>query len=161
IITLLKKHGHVWRDLPELLDIARKRGANAAPPPSPPPPSSSLPVDRISAIELFRVVRALFEGYVHVQMPHYHVAFALWVMHAHVFRQFRFTPRLLLTSVIEGEGKTSVLDVLEQLVPFPEKSDNTTGPAVMRQANETPTPTFLLDEADNLNLFKDSLFRSV
>jgi hypothetical protein len=162
IIKLLKKRGRGWHDLPELL--AQKHSAGSSSPPSSPPspPSASLPpADSISALDLFQVARALFQTYVHVQSPHHHVAFALWVMHAYVFRQFRFTPRLLLTSAIEGEGKSTAIDVLEQLVPYPKKYENTTGPTVMREANETPTPTFLLDEADNLNLLKDPLFRSV
>lgn len=164
IIALLKKHGKIWRDLSGLLDTVRNRGAGSTPSsPSPPSPSASPPpdVDPITPLDLFRVVRALLESYVVAQSPHHYVAFAAWVMHAHVFRQFRFTPRLLLTSAIEGEGKSTVIDVLEQLVPHPQKSENTTGASVMRQANKTPTPTFLLDEADNLNLSKDPLFRAV
>ena len=163
IKRLLDKHGKIWRDLPELLSFVQKREGKSTPPP-PPPPTTAPPSpagDSISPHDLFRVVRAMFRDYVHVQSPDHHAAFALWVMHTHVFDQFRHTPRLLLTSVIEGEGKTTALDVLNQLVSNAEKCEHITGAAVMRLANKVRPPTLLLDEGDNLNLVKEPMFRAV
>jgi len=88
------------------------------------------------------------------------VALALWAMHTYVFDQFRHTPRLLLTSVIEGEGKTTALDLLNQLAFNAEKCEHITGAAVMRLANKVQL-TLLLDEGDNLNLVREPMFRAV
>jgi hypothetical protein len=151
--------------LPELLAEARrqKRGGGSSRSP-PPPPVSTPPLaddNRITPLDLFKVVRALFARHVHVQSPHHHTAFALWAMHTYVFDQFRHSPRLLLTSAIEGEGKTTVLDVLDPLLSDAQKLENVTGAAVMRLANKAPPPTLLLDEGDNLNLPKDPMFRAI
>jgi hypothetical protein len=162
--ALCRLRGKIWRDLPELLAMARKRGAAGSGSAPPPPPASMPPSpggDQITPLELFKVVRALFQRFVHVQSPHHHTAFALWTLHCHIFDQFRHTPRLLLSSAIEGEGKTTVLEVLEQLVPSPERAENITGAALMRLANNLPPRTLLLDEGDNLNLWKDPMFRAI
>src|SRR5258706_1849127 len=132
ILKILEERGKIWRDLPELLAMARKRGAAGSGSAPPPPPASMPPSpggDQITPLELFKVVRALFQRFVHVQSPHHHTAFALWTLHCHIFDQFRHTPRLLLSSAIEGEGKTTVLEVLEQLVPraFDEKVESMMG----------------------------------
>jgi hypothetical protein len=162
ILKLLEKHGKIWHDMPNLLDTVKKRRALATPSPesssqpsTPRPPSG----DPITAINLFKVVRALFRTYVAFETPYHYVALALWTMHTRVFKKFRFTPRLILTSAIRGSGKSTAFDVLENLVPRPERPDNTTGATIMRQAENEPT--FLLDEADNLNLFNDPTFRAV
>jgi hypothetical protein len=157
IHKMLVDHGCLWSDLPELLNEARAQAAPgpAAAPPPPTPPDS----EPITALELFTVVKALLETYVAFANPYHYTAVALWVLHTHLFRQFRYTPRLLITSAIRGEGKGAVLDVLESLVPNPERSDSTTGPTVMRLAGDGPT--ILLDEVDNLNLFDDPVLRGV
>jgi uncharacterized protein DUF3631 len=162
ILKLLEKHGKIWRDLPGLLAQARKQqGSGAAPPPPPATMPPSPEGDQITPLDLFKIVRALFRAYVYAQSPHHHTAFALWTMHTYVFDQFRHTPRLLLSSAIEGEGKTTVLDVLDPLVSDAHKLENVTGAALMRLANKVPPPTLLLDEGDNLNLAKAPMFRAI
>ena len=105
--------------------------------------------------------RAMFARYVHFPNPLYYDAAALWTLHTHVCHHFKHTPRLHLRSNIEGEGKSTVFDVLEPLVANARRSDNTTGAAVMREADERPIKTLQLDEADNLNLMTDPTFRAV
>jgi hypothetical protein len=158
IIRLLKKHDKKWGDISELLAAraaaASSQAASPSSGPIPPPPPGNL----IDGADLFRCVRALFQMFLAMD-THQYTALTLWTMHTFVFRQFRFTPRLFLTSAIRGEGKSTVFDILEVLVPRPDRSDNTTGATVMRLAGTGPT--FLLDEADNLDLLNDPVFRGV
>ena len=77
------------------------------------------------------------------------------------FEKFAITPRLHLKSATFGEGKTTLFDVLEKLVCNPERDDSITAAMVASRANAPPPPTFLLDEADNLGLMSDPLFRAI
>jgi hypothetical protein len=77
-------------------------------------------------------------------------------MHAHIYRRFKVTPRLHVKSVV-GEGKTTLFDILEKLVPNPERDDSTTPAIIADRADDFPPPTFLLDEADNLSLMDNPL----
>jgi hypothetical protein len=95
------------------------------------------------------------------RVPEYRPAIAAWIMHTHVFRHFKVTPRLHLKSTVFGEGKTTLFDILEMLVPNPERDDSTTPAVIADRADEEPKPTFLLDEADNLGLMDNPLFRAV
>jgi predicted DNA-binding protein (UPF0251 family) len=72
---------------------------------------------------------------------------ALWVLHTHVFDCFMITPRLAITSPEKGCGKTTLLDVINQLVDRPLPTSNATTSAVFRII-EMQAPTLLIDEAD-------------
>jgi hypothetical protein len=74
------------------------------------------------------------------------VAVALWILHAHAHDAARISPILLLSSPTRGCGKTTLLDVIEKLVPRPLPSANCTA-AVLYRSTAT-SPTILLDEAD-------------
>jgi hypothetical protein len=76
------------------------------------------------------------------------VAVTLWVMHAHAFEASTISPRLAITSPEMQCGKTTLLSVLEALVPKPLKADNVTAAAVFRVV-ERVRPTLLIDEADS------------
>jgi hypothetical protein len=95
------------------------------------------------------------------RVPEYRPAIAAWIMHCHKVRRFKVTPRLHVKSVVWGEGKTTLFDILEKLVPNPERDDSTTPAIIADRADEEPPPTFLLDEADNLGLMDNPLFRAV
>ena len=82
------------------------------------------------------------------------MAVALWLLHTWVFGRFRITPRLALLSPVRGCGKTSFLNLLAQLIPEGERSDDVTAASIYHQLYERPGTTLLIDEADNLNLFK-------
>jgi putative DNA primase/helicase len=76
------------------------------------------------------------------------VAVMLWVVHAHAFEVFTISPRLAITSPEMQCGKTTLLSVLEAVVPKPLKADNVTAAAVFRVV-ELVRPTLLIDEADS------------
>jgi hypothetical protein len=75
------------------------------------------------------------------------VAVALWTMHAHCFEAFTISPRLGIVSPEKRCGKTTLLGVIEALVPRPLLSANVTVAAVFRTI-EAHRPTLLIDEAD-------------
>jgi hypothetical protein len=156
INKLLKQHGKTGNDIPELLNIVQKRRAPPSPPQAPaaPPPP---PGDPITGLALFEGARAVFREYVSLEEHEYTVC-ALWCMHAHVYGQFMHTPRLILSSPVRDCGKTTVLDVMGELVPYPKKSANMTGPTFFRWTDWRPT--VLLDEVDNLGLLNDPVFRT-
>jgi putative DNA primase/helicase len=81
---------------------------------------------------------------------------ALWVMHAHVFDCFQISPRLAITSPEKGCGKTTLLDVIRELVPRPLPTSNATTAAVFRII-EMKAPTLLIDEADTFLKENDEL----
>ncbi len=75
------------------------------------------------------------------------VAVALWIAHGPVFAQFQHTPRLAVLSPTKRCGKSTLLDLLEDLSPRGLKTDNATASAIFRVV-EAHQPTLLLDEAD-------------
>ena len=74
-------------------------------------------------------------------------ATALWVVHTYLLDDLQITPRLAITSPEKGCGKTTLLDVLKQLVWRPLELSNATTPAIFRTI-EMARPTLLLDEGD-------------
>lgn len=60
------------------------------------------------------------------------LAVALWTMHAHCFDAFTISPRLGIVSPEKRCGKTTLLGVIEALVPRPLLSANVTVAAVFR-----------------------------
>jgi hypothetical protein len=117
INKLLKQHGKSANDIVELLDIVRKRRAPPSPPQAPAAPQPP-PGDPITGLALFEGVRAVIREYLSLEEDEYTVL-ALWYMHAHVYRQFMHTPRLILSSVVRDCGKTTALDVTGGFVPYP------------------------------------------
>lgn len=75
------------------------------------------------------------------------IAIALWVMFAHVFEIFSVAPILALVSPMKRCGKTTVLGLLQRLVPRPITASNIT-PASLFRSVEKLKPTLLIDEAD-------------
>jgi hypothetical protein len=84
----------------------------------------------------------------HVRLPREAaIGVALWVMHAHCFDAFTISPRLGIVSPEKRCGKTTLLGVIEALVPRPLLASNVTVAAVFRTI-EAHRPTLLIDEAD-------------
>jgi hypothetical protein len=94
--------------------------------------------------------------------PTQRVAVTLWILHAHVYDRFQITPRLALVSPVRGCGKTVLVELIESLVPKPEKSDSIT-PAAIYHVIDERHPTVLLDEGDNigLTLTPNGIYRAV
>jgi Protein of unknown function (DUF3631) len=152
--ALLKRHGDTINDLAARIAEAQ---AATAPPSTPPPPPAGAPT---SGADLFYLTRDLFRLFIWFPEPAYYDAVALWAMHTHVYRRFRLSPRLHLRSAIEGEGKSTVLNVLAEILVNPLRADNITASALMWRLNEWPKPA-LIDEADNLDLLNDPTFRAI
>jgi hypothetical protein len=77
-----------------------------------------------------------------------YIAAALFILHAYALEASTISPRLAITSPEMQCGKTTLLSVLESLVPKPLKADNVTAAAVFRVV-ESARPTLLIDEADS------------
>jgi len=76
------------------------------------------------------------------------VAVTLFVVYAHAFEAWSISPRLAITSPEMQCGKTTLLSVIESIVPRALKADNVTAAAVFRVV-EQARPTLLIDEADS------------
>lgn len=74
---------------------------------------------------------------------------ALWITHTWCIDAFDTTPYLAVQSIEPGAGKTSLLEVCEQLVANPWLTGRTTGPALVYKVSQDK-PTLLLDETDAL-----------
>jgi uncharacterized protein DUF3631 len=74
---------------------------------------------------------------------------ALWYAHTHAADHFYVTPRLILSSVEPGSGKTRVLEVAQFLVCAPEMTMSATTAALFRMVSEGPI-TILFDEVDTI-----------
>jgi len=81
---------------------------------------------------------------------------ALWTLHTHCFNCFAHSPRAAITSPEKGCGKTTLLDVLGELVACPLPTSNATTAAIFRIIEMT-APTLLIDEADTFLKENDEL----
>jgi len=154
IAKLLKQYGKSANDIPELLDIVQKRRTSPSPPPPQPQPP---PGDPVTGLTLFEGIRAICKEFLSLE-EHEYVVLALWCMHAHVYRQFMHTPRLILRSAVRDCGKTTALSVVAGFAPNAKKSDNMTAAIFFRFADRGLT--LLLDEVDNLGLLTNPIFRA-
>ena len=78
-----------------------------------------------------------------------------------MFERFTVTPRLALLSPVRGCGKTTLLGLIELLIPEGNRTDNTTSAAIYHDLDSRPRAVLLIDEADGLNLAHDNVLRSV
>ena len=85
----------------------------------------------------------------HLALPdHASVVITLWAAHAHCFRAFDYTPRLNITSLEKGCGKTETLDVLQTLAPRAIRTEGVST-AVLFRLTDQYAPTLLIDECDS------------
>jgi Domain of unknown function (DUF6371) len=109
----------------------------------PEPEPWGLPVDGAARVaELEREIKK----YVVLPPGHAFVA-SLWVLHSYCFDAFPCTPRLAITAPEKRCGKTTLLDVIMQLVPRVLSTANISAPATFRTI-ESSRPTLLIDEAE-------------
>ncbi len=84
----------------------------------------------------------------HFSLPSYAAeAIALWIMHTHCLPACTHTPRLALTSPVEGCGKSNALKLIKAMVPDVLLAAIISAPAVYRTITNYK-PTLLLDELD-------------
>jgi putative DNA primase/helicase len=134
----------------------QRRTAGAATTPAADPPDGSgqglelddlVPwPDPVDGQVLLAELQATLRRYI-VLGDHEAVVVVLWILGGHVFNEFFIFPRLFITAPEKGCGKTTLLDLLEMLVPRPVKVENITTAALFRTI-EAARPSVLLDEAD-------------
>nr|MBA2252818.1 hypothetical protein [Nitrospirales bacterium] len=110
------------------------------------------PVDGPELLD--EIVRFLSE-YI-ILPPHGADAIALWAVYAHCFDQFDIAPRLALQSPEKRCGKTTVYELLIDLVPRALCTSNVT-PAAIFRVIETAHPTLLIDEMDSFAESREEL----
>jgi hypothetical protein len=135
---LIKEHGLTWNDLPRILaaddDLAGTiddAGDGDASPAPTEPTAEDIP-------DILGLVLALLEEHTNTT-PEERVAIALWILHCWVFEQFVVTPRLALLSPVRGCGKTTLLALIELLIPDGNRTDNTTAAAIYCYVIAPPT----------------------
>jgi Protein of unknown function (DUF3631) len=157
IKALLEKHRKTWNDAVEMLQTGdasnwnvqdENAGATV-------PGVAHASGSKVTALDL---IYHMLQAYVGMQ-PHEHIATSLWIAHAHAFSRFMITPRLALTSPVRGCGKTTLLKIIERLVPRARRMDGVSAAAIYRLVDREHC-TLLVDEADNLGLFTDGPMRA-
>ena len=76
------------------------------------------------------------------------IATALWCVYAHAFEAFYISPRLAIVSPEKRCGKSTLLRVMQPMLPKALSAANITVAAVFRTV-EAGRPTLLIDEADS------------
>jgi putative DNA primase/helicase len=112
-------------------------------------------LDSVNGIELLDQIVVCLREYLILPNGSAEVI-ALWVLHTHLFNCFTISPRLAITSPEKGCGKTTLLDVIKELVARPLSTSNATTSAVFRII-EMKAPTLLIDEADTFLKENDEL----
>jgi len=151
---LLAEYGLTWNDLPEILavvDINNSTIAGAG--------ASQAPMSA-PAVNVLDLVLVLIENHIAIT-PAERMTVALWILHTHVFERFTITPRLALLSPVRGCGKTTLLVLLELLAANPYRADNISAAAIYHLLDRKSQSTLLIDEADNLDLLRNHVLRSV
>ena len=154
--ALLAEYQLTWNDLPAILsesDDARRGGGDAEPP-------EAAPSTGRAESDILGVLLAVIEEYIGVA-PEERMALALWIVHCHVFDRFEITPRLALLSPVRGCGKTTVLGLIDVLVYEANRTDNVTAASIYYHLEKQPRTTWLIDEADGLDLSRNNVLRSV
>ena len=79
---------------------------------------------------------------------------ALFGFHTHTIDAFDYTPYLFVNSPERESGKSRLKEAVELLVANPVPTSNVSPAALFRIAEETPPPTFLVDEVDEIFALK-------
>jgi hypothetical protein len=151
IEEILRKHRKGWTDLPDLLL------KTAASDPVDAGEDDPAPTSDVNVLDL---VHYVVGEYVELR-PHEYVAVALWILHAHLFERFLVTPRLALVSPVRGCGKTTLLALIERLLPRCDRTDNITPAVIYRLIERDRRSALLIDGADNLELARNGALRAV
>jgi len=103
----------------------------------------------VSTADVLALVETVFDRYVIFPSPPARTAAVLWVAHTHAMDAWSSTPRLAVTSSDPGSGKTRVLELIAELVPYSLSAVNLT-PVVMWRTLAKGNVTMIIDEADTL-----------
>ena len=133
----------------------RERGPRAVAPASPRAEGSRAPDSAGPALSgaaptgaaLLDDLVAWFGRFIAVTIPADLCLLALWAVHTHLVNELYTTPRLLIDSIMEGSGKTTVLDHLHRLCVHPVQAASISSPALLPRLLESGMRTILVDEA--------------
>jgi hypothetical protein len=156
LVELLAKHKLTWNDLSSLIAEAKAAELQASQNPF---QDERTPTSLDPNVNALYLVHGILQCYIDAG-PDELLAIALWILHCHVHHQFTVTPRLALTSPVKGCGKTTVLSLIEHLVPRPHRTDGISPAAVYRLIDREHR-VLLVDEVDNAGLATNSLLRAV
>jgi hypothetical protein len=106
-----------------------------------PPPYGS-----IDGSAVLDKVEAWYRRFIRVTFDHDYHLLALWTVHTHLAEECYTTPRLQLDSLVEGAGKTTVLDHLKRLGHNPIQIASLSSPALLPRLLHAGMHTILLDE---------------
>jgi hypothetical protein len=158
IIEILGKHRLSWVDLPELLQDSDTASNAVDPEDDPLTETEAAPAPNINVLEL---VKFIIEEHIELQSEHEYIAVALWILHVYVFERFVHTPRLALLSPVRRCGKTTLLDIIQRLLPPCPRLDDTSAAQLYWMMDTHRGGPILLDEVDNANLWGNKLMRTV
>jgi hypothetical protein len=150
---LLSEYGLSWNDLPEIL-AASNVDTGASSSAAPPSPTST------PTFNVLDLILHLIEQYGTITKEERLIT-ALWVLHTYVYQQFKITPRLALLSPVRGCGKTTLLELIEQLCAGPFRVDNVSAASIYHHLASKVQTTFLIDEGENLGLRRDGVLLTV
>ena len=106
---------------------------------------------KIDGASLLADVHQFLGRFVVYPSTHAHVAYTLWIAHAHAMEAWDSTPRIAFLSPEPSSGKTRALEVGEILTPNPVEAVNVTPAYLFRKVGaEEGAPTILYDEIDTV-----------
>jgi hypothetical protein len=153
LAALLAEWGLTWMDLPDIFVATSVQASSAASQPQ----TASMDEPEVNVLDL---VLRLVELHVAITLAE-RMAVALWILHCWVFDRFTITPRLTPISPVRGCGKTTLLALIELLTDGPCRADSTTAASIYHLLEHRPNTTLLVDEGDNLDLFRNHALRTV
>lgn len=103
--------------------------------------------DFVELEKLLDEIDKALNQFVVFQTEHEARAITLWILHTHVFDAFDLTPFLFISSPEKRCGKSTLLDLIQELVLNPLVATNIT-PAAFFRSVELYKPTLLIEEVD-------------
>jgi hypothetical protein len=108
--------------------------------------SEAPPYGSIDGAAVLDRVEAWYRRFIRVTFDSDYHLLALWTVHTHLAEECYTTPRLQLDSLVEGAGKTTVLDHLKRLGHDPVQIATLSSPALLPRLLHKGMRTILLDE---------------
>jgi hypothetical protein len=101
--------------------------------------------------EMLIAVMDLLREYVWHPDERIYLVAALWILHTHVYRQFRFTPRLIIYAPLTNSGKSNLMDMSRFLSAGGDSLDDPTSASLFRDIHDgimNGKHTKFIDEMD-------------
>ena len=158
ILELLKRWGLTWNDLTAALS---ENNANEAAQEQPADDNAAAQDDDTAEDFQLNPLDVIFDS---IQervdlSADQAIAVTLWIAHCFVFERFPHSPRLFVTAPLQGCGKSTLMAVIETLVPNPARIDGATDAVLFRILDHRSS--LLLDEVDNADLAHRPVARQI